>query len=725
MIMKLKINFYKIVFSSYLFFCNNSIAQTFNYPQTLKQPVADTIFGKVVIDNYRWIEDLNSHQVKDWLKAQAAYTNNQLDKIPGRDLLLEEYNNLDKLATADILRVYSESNRYFYRKVLAGENIGKLYYREGKNGKEILLFDPDSYSNGKSDFSFIPSKDGKKVAVCLSEGGLQIKTIRVLNVDTKKFYTEKIYPLLDWPEITWTTDNKGFIYSFLQTDDPLSNKLMQNICAMYHIVGTDRKNDKIILSRTNNPDMDIQSEEIVSVYYSEDRKYILALLWSGQDNSRMFYALASDLLNHQINWKPITRSDDRIKKVVIYDDKAYVLSGKDAAKNKIVAFPLKDPDLSKARVIIPEGEKTLVDISRSKDYLFIQKTDGINTSIDQYKFMTGKIEAVYLPVRGYSIIQEFDVKTNDCMIHVSSWSQPTIRYGYNPITKKSEISPFNNTVKYPGTDDLITEELEVKGYDGVMIPLSLFYNKNIKKDGKNIVYMTGYGAYGSSSEPYFKLMYLPLLNRGVIIAETHPRGGGEKGDDWHNAGFKITKPNTWKDFISCGEFLIDKGYTSPKHLIGEGTSAGGILIGRAITERPDLFAAAVSNVSVSNTVRAENRPIGAADSKEFGTIKDSLEAMALIEMDAYLHVKKGVKYPGVICVGGMNDMYVPYWQPAKFAAALQDASASNKPVLFLVNYDSGHWSNEKKVTYRNYANIYSFALWQAGDKDFQPKQNKP
>ena len=179
--MKLKINLYKIVFSSYLFLCNNSIAQTFNYPQTLKQPVADTIFGKVVIDNYRWLENVDSKVVGDWLKIQADFTNNVLSKIPGRESLFEEYNNLEKLATADILRVFNGNNRYFYEKVTPDDNIGKLYYRNGKNGSEILLFDPNDFIDGKNnfDFSFVPSRDGKQVALCLSKSGLQVKTIHI------------------------------------------------------------------------------------------------------------------------------------------------------------------------------------------------------------------------------------------------------------------------------------------------------------------------------------------------------------------------------------------------------------------------------------------------------------------------------------------------------------------------------------------------------------------
>jgi prolyl oligopeptidase len=208
---------------------------------------------------------------------------------------------------------------------------------------------------------------------------------------------------------------------------------------------------------------------------------------------------------------------------------------------------------------------------------------------------------------------------------------------------------------------------------------------------------------------------------GVVVAETHVRGGSEKGENWYKAGYKVTKPNTWKDFIASGEYLIKNKYTSASHLIGEGTSAGGILIGRAITERPDLFAAAISNVSCSNALRMENSPNGQNNTKEFGSVKDSIEAKALYEMDAFQHVKEGVSYPAVICVGGMNDPRVIVWQPGKFAAALQTATSSDKPVLLAVNYDNGHFTENKDVAYRNYANMFSFALWQAGHPAFQVK----
>ena len=723
---KSTINLIAIFLSSFVFFCNNCIAQTFNYPPSPKQPITDTIFGKIVVDDYRWMEDMNSQQMKDWLKMQSVYTNSLLDKIPGRNALIAEYKKLDLLASVDIPYIIREGGRYFYKKTLAGENVPKLYYRQGKTGKEVLLFDPHSYNKAASKeitFNFLPSKDGKRVALTLTENGkVDISTAKVINVDTKQFYSDSLYPVGDVQ--AWIPGNKGFLYSALQTGDQLSTNLFQDISIKYHQLGTDVINDKTILSRINNPDMDILPSTLLFVNYSPDYKYLTAVLWNENlDQNRRLFVLAADIENNHIDWKTLVSAEDQIRDALIYNDKVYLLSRKDAPNFKVLVSPLNKLDITHAQTIVPESKQSIESLSISKDYLFIVKTNGINESIDQYNFSSGKVEPIKLPYSGSSWMQTFDVNTNDCILYVLSWMRPVTKYDYNPTSHQTSINAFNTSAKYPGTGDLVTEELEVKSHDGVMVPLSLIYNKNIKRDGNNIVYMTGYGSYGGALTPFFNLDNLPLLNKGVIIAVAHTRGGGEKGYAWHMGGFKATKPNTWKDFIACAEYLIDKGYTSSKHLIGEGTSAGGILIGRAITGRPDLFAAAINNVPVSNPLRGENRPNGILDSKEFGTAKDSTEAMGLIEMDAYLHVTPGVKYPAVIAVTGINDTRVPSWQPAKFVAALQNANPSGKPILLQVNYNTGHWTEEKFVEFQNFANMISFALWQAGHKEFQPVKN--
>lgn len=712
-----------------LFISNHSAAQNFTYPVTSKQPVSDTIFGKVVVDDYRWLEDVNSSQVKDWVKDQADFTNKMLDKIPGRNSLIAEYKKLDGLTSANLsIFIIREGGRYFYKKTLAGENVAKLYYRLGKTGNEVLLFDPNAYANGQSketSFDFLPSKDGKKVALRLYESGkFDISTAKVINVDTKDLYADNLYPINSLQ--AWTPDSKGIIYGALQTSDQLSANLFQDIKVRYHRVGTDTVEDKTILSRINNPNLVIKPSDLLSLNYSPDNKYLIVTFFSvSQDQHKSFFAPASDLENAHINWKPLVKVDDQVQGAIIYKEKVYLLSRKDAPNFKVLVSPLNELDISKAQILVPEGKQTIGWLKLSRDYLFIQKTDGINTSWDQYNFSSGEIQPVKLPYSGSAWIYCLDATSNDCIMNIFSWNRPGTRFDYDPLSQKTPISAFNATPEYPGTDDLVVEELEVKSHDGVMVPLSLIYNKNIKKDGKNVVLMTGYGSYGGFGIAAFNTLYLPLLNKGVIIAITHVRGGGEKGHGWHMGGFKATKPNTWKDFIACGEYLINNGYTSAKHLIGEGTSAGGILIGRAITERPDLFAAAINNVPLSNPLRGENRPNGIMDSKEFGTIKDSTEAMGLIEMDAYLHVTPGVKSPAVIAVAGINDTRVPVWQPAKFVAALQHANPSGKPFVLQVNYDSGHATDEKFVMYRNFANMYAFALWQAGHKDFQPVQDKP
>lgn len=692
-------------------------------PETKKITVTDTYFGMQVTDNYRWLEDMNNKEVQDWFKAQHDYTNGWLDKISGRDALFEDFKKLNALKPANINSLTRKTNRYFYKKTLPSENVGKLYYRDGKSGKEILLYDPLANPDGKiySISYFVPSEDGKKMAVGIAEGGAEVATIYIMNVDSKKMYPEKIYP--SWFGVSgWTPDNKGFIYTIQATGDNKSMDMLANTRSMYHIVGTDPKNDRELLSLKKYPSMGIVPEDLCFVYYTEDFKYIIGLLAGVNQDINCFYAPAAELLKPVIDWKRLLKKDDHVTGFVADGDNIYMLTYENAPQYKIIKSSLKNFSVSKATVVIPEGKDKIDGIARSKDYLLITYTDGINATAKQHKIRNGGTSWVKLPFGGSAFLGSYDIMNNDCLIYLTSWKQPFTLFDYDPGTVKTSKSVFNVAVKYPGVEDIVVEETETKSHDGVMVPLSIVYNKKVTKDGSASCLLDGYGAYGSSATPFFSERNLALLNRGIVLAFAHVRGGSEKGDDWYKAGYKTTKPNTWKDFIACGEYLVKNNYTTNSKLIGMGTSAGGILIGRAITERPDLFAAAISNVSCSNALRFENTPNGPNNAREFGTVKDSIECMALYEMDAFQHVKEGTKYPAVICVGGMNDPRVIAWQPGKFAAALQDATSSGKPILLEVNYDNGHFTEDKSVTFKNFANMFSFALWQTGHTDFQLKK---
>jgi prolyl oligopeptidase len=405
-------------------------------------------------------------------------------------------------------------------------------------------------------------------------------------------------------------------------------------------------------------------------------------------------------------------------------DKIYAITYNGAKNYKCVVTDFKNVDWKNAKTIAEEKpDQTLESITHCKDYLFLMYSDGINTHISKYNFTTGKTTELKMPYNGNAAVFCLNNKTNKCTLGITSWNKPPTEFDFDADAEVFTPGSFNKPPVYPDAyKNLVVKEVEVKGHDGAMIPLSIIYKAGIKMDGNNVCLLDGYGAYGISMTPYFDVRENALAVRGVVVAIPHVRGGSEKGETWYKAGYKTTKPNTWKDFNSCAEYLIAQGYTKPSRLAGTGTSAGGILISRAITERPDLYAAAICNVGCANAMRLEFDANGPVNIPEFGTVKDSVECKALYEMDGMQHVVPGTKYPAVMCVGGWNDPRVIAWQPGKFAAALQNASASGKPVLMKVNYDNGHFTEDKNVTFANFADQCAFVLWQCGHPDFQPKK---
>ncbi|TDN37763.1 S9 family peptidase [Hymenobacter sp. UV11] len=691
-------------------------------PATPQRPVTDTYFGRAVVDNYRWLEDTKSPEVLAWFKAQGDYTKQTLDRLPGRDSLLSAFVRYDRLRPARYSEIRKRGNRYFYRKTLPAEKVGKLYLREGATGAETLLFDPVAYNPAKtySVTAFTPSNSGQQLVVGLQEGGAELSTLRIMTVATKALLPESIVAV-SGGGVDWLPTDTGFLYTPNNSTDPKDPLGNLNTKARLHRLGTPASADPELFSRAKNPAFPIRPDEYPFIYFSDDHTQVYAGLGSVDNRQYVWVATPADLGKPTIPWQPLAVPTDSVYSYLKLGAQLYLYSVKGAPKGRILVTDAAHPKVATATVLLPEGSRNITGIVSSKDYLFVTLNDGINDHIRQYDPRSRQWADVPLPFSGTAYVQPLDApRSNAVLLGITSWKQPATLYDYNPDSKKLAVSNFEVKAEYPGVADLVVEEVEVPSHDGAMVPLSLIYRKGLQKNGQAICFMDGYGAYGISAVPAFSTRYLAMLNQGVVIAETHPRGGSEKGQKWYRAGYQTTKPNTWKDFIACGDYLVKNGYTSPSHLIGMGTSAGGILIGRAITERPDLFAAAISNVSCSNMLRQENTPNGPVNVPEFGSVKDPVQCQALYEMDAFQHVKPGTKYPAVMCVGGMNDPRVIVWQPGKLAAALQAATTSGKPVLMQVNYDNGHFTEDKAVTFRNFANMYAFALWQAGHPNFQP-----
>lgn len=691
------------------------------YPATKTVDTSDTYFGKTYKDPYRWLENLKDKDVETWFKAQGDLTDGLLAKIPARDALAEEWMALDKLKPANYTSIIYENGRVFYKKTLGGENVGKLYFREGWRGAEKLLFDPGTYKAGVTTTiqSIVPSWDGKYVALGFTSGGAEYSELRVLDVDRGTLLSETFYP--SYGPIGWMKDSKSFFYDAGKVSDIKSPEIELNRKTRVHKLGTEFANDRDFFSDESYPDLGIQPKEFPQAYIDESYPdYIFGVVGTVQQEMRIFYAPISEQNHAKIKWSVLCKqSDNLVRGFEAAGDYIYAVTHTGAPKYKVVRTKIKHPDWEHAETVIPEGPDSIRSIAKSKHYLYIHYSNGVVDRLVKYDLANGKTAEVKLPGSGAVGISCPDFRTDRCLVFITSWIAPVTIYDYDGQKDTFAKSMFNTDVSYPGFENLVSEEVEVPGHDGAMVPLSIVHRKDLPMDGSNSCILTGYGAYGISATPRFSVQY-SVATRGVVLAFAHPRGGSEKGEAWYKAGYKTTKPNTWKDFISCGEYLVKTGYTSPEKLAGTGTSAGGILITRAITERPDLFRAAICNVGCANAMRLEFSPNGPVNTPEFGTVKDEAECQALYDMDGVQHVQPGVKYPAVMGVGGWNDPRVPAWQPGKFVAAVQSASASGNPVLMKVNYDNGHFTEEKIVTFKNFAGQTAFLLWQTGHKDFQP-----
>ncbi|MDB5134401.1 MAG: serine protease, peptidase family [Mucilaginibacter sp.] len=686
----------------------------------------DTYFGTTYKDPYRWLEHIKDTAVVSWFKQQANYSKGMLNNIKGRDELIAEWKKLDKLQPPQINERTYMKGRIFYRKTLPGQSVGKLYYREGTSGKEQLLFDPLTYIKGKtlSIQDFTPSFDAKYVAIAYSENGAEVSTIRIMDVAAKKFLKDKIYPTAGVEG--WTFDNKSIMYQWLKTADNKDPLARLNTKTKLHKMGGNNKGDIDFFSNASYPDLKIDPKDYPFTFTTNDnRNYVFAGQGNVQPEMTLYYAPISEFYSGKIQWKVLCKPENKlVRGMEFVGDKVFSITYDGAKNYKLLATDLKNVDWKNAKTIAEEKkDQTLEYITHCKDYLFMVYSDGINNHVYKYNLATGKTSVIKLPFTGTAGVFCINNKTNDCTVGITSWNKPYTEFDFNATAEVFTPGIFNKAPVFPAAyKNLVVKEVEVKGHDGVMVPLSIIYKRGTKLNGNNVCLMDSYGAYGISMVPYFNYLENALALKGVVIAIPHVRGGSEKGETWYRAGYKATKPNTWKDFNSCAEYLIAKKYTNPSKLAGMGTSAGGVLISRAITERPDLYAAAICNVGCANAMRLEFSANGPVNIPEFGTVKDSIECRALYEMDGMQHVVNGTKYPAVICISGWNDPRVVPWEPGKFAAALQNATSSGKPVIMKINYNDGHFTEDKNVTFANFADQFAFVMWQCGHPDFQLKK---
>ena len=698
----------------------------------LKAPVKiveETYCGKRIADPYRYMENLKDPLVQQWLRAQAEHARSVIEKIPGRSSLIEKMQDFDSRKSSKVYNlVITDTDRYFYLKRTPSEETGKLYYRDGYTGDETLLFDPSGMANNSGKYvisNISPTDDGSKVAVSAAADGSEDDIVLIMDVETRTLYPEKI-DRCRFASPSWLPDGSAFLYNRLQKSEKHAIDIQKNSKVYLHTVGSAPSADREIFSSATNPELNIRPEDIPFVHYDKDSKHLYAFVQNVDRRLTVYYAPVSELARQKIAWKPLLKTEDNIHDFAVTEKDLYLYTPEKAPNFKVLKTSLLQPDISNAETIIPEApDAVLTSFSLTSNGIFYTLSkNGVKVEFYRKGFGRKKAKKIKLPFAAGTIhLSSKGFMFPDVWIVISGWSSDYKRYRYDDASHSFTYETLSSPAEYPEYENLVVKEVMVKSHDGVQVPLSLVYKKGLKKDGGNPVLFYGYGAYGKSLKPFFSPSFLLWAHKGGILAVTHVRGGGELGDAWHKAGMKSTKPNTWKDLISSAEYVINKNYSSPAHIAINSASAGGILVGKAMTERPDLFAAVIPQVGTMNPLRGEETPNGPVNAPEFGTVKDSLECLALIEMDPYLSIREGNDYPAALVTAGINDPRVIAWQPAKFAARLQAASASAKPVLFYTDFESGHGIGDTKTKqFETLADVLSFAFWQTGHKEFQSKE---
>lgn len=696
--------------------------------------VPQTLHGVTVPDPYRDLEDVKSPATQAWFKAQGEYAESVLATMPDRQALSARIEALGR-ATGDSVReiVRSAGGRLFYLKREAGHAQFKLMTRDGLSGRERVLLDPEALTKKAQGVPhavnyFVPSWDGKRLAYGVSAGGSENASLYVMEVATGQQLGAPI-PRVSEGVVHWAPDNRSLTYNQLRelpAGSPPTETYLDT--TVYHLrVGAAESAARPLFGPLVNKDLKLDRLDVATVTFDPSSRFMLARTTDTTvPEGKLFVAPVADLGQPQIAWRPISVFDDRITDARLYRDTLYLRTTKGAPRGRWLALDLRlrGGSVQMAKVAIDEPARGVLKgiVIGQGGTLYAEVSEGFGARTLRYG-APGQAPVDMAPgvIGSAFAIDDPGHTHSDLWVFTSSWNEPPKVLATAGPGKPAVDTQLLKLRVPPGTPALTVTEVLVPSHDGAQVPLAIIHRADLKRDGPKPTLLVGYASYGLSIEAYFSARSVAWLERGGVLAYTNPRGSGAFGDAWHRAGFKTTKANTWKDGIAAAKYLIAQGYASPKTMGIWGTSAGGIFVGRAVTEAPELFAAAIFDVGTMDAIRAEESANGITNISEFGTVKDPAEFKGLLEMSTYHQIKDGVAYPAVLLIHGMNDPRVDVWQSGKAAARLQAASTSGKPVLLRLDGQAGHGigSTAQQQTSK-LADIYAFLLWQFAEAAKKP-----
>lgn len=683
------------------------------------RPVSDDIFGSKVTDPYRWLEAPGSAEFETYLRAQGAYTRAVLSRVPGRDALAAA--NAHYTGGLAATRAPQVAGPYLFLQVRpAGADTYKLQVRLRSGGAPRILVDPDAAGDGKKRALnyWALSPDGSHVVFGISESGSEDTIMQVIETATGRVLPERI-DRTQYASPGWRPDGKGFYYNRLAGTHKSSIDYYKRSTCRYHATGTDPAQDVKVLEQGQFPNVAVADIEFPGASVAPDSTTALAYLIAGvQPEFTVFSAPVASVGTPQVSWTPVFKPADKITGITQRGDELFLITYVGAPRYRVIKTSASRPDLAGAATVVPESDMVIDNAIAARDAVYLIGKKAGTGELRRLR-NDGRIETIALPYPG-SLGDGFaDPREDGLWFTLEGWTVPP---QVCHVAADGKVTVTDLAPKPSYDTSLYTSELVyATARDGAQMPLSIVYRKGLKRDGSAPTIIKAYGSYGIANDPAFSPRYFAWLDAGGIFATAHVRGGGELGRAWYEAGKKATKPNTWRDLIACAEKMIADRWTSTPKLAIEGTSAGGITVGRALTERPDLFAVVLDRVGVSNPARTEFSPNGPPNIPEFGSVADPETASALIEMDALYHVKDGTAYPSVMLTTGLNDPRVSPWEPGKMAARLRAATSSGNPVLLRIEEQAGHGVGSTRSQFdQEYADLFAFAFWRMGDPRYQP-----
>jgi prolyl oligopeptidase len=648
-------------------------------PVTEAKPVTETIHGVTLTDPYRWLEDAKSPETRAWIAEQMKYTEKYLSQVKIRPQIIQDLARLERVESYDIPT--ERGGRYFFKKRLADENQGSIYVRHGLHGEDVRLIDATKLSADQNTSVQINdiSKDGTLLVYGIRSGGADEESVHILEIDKNGASRElsDSLPSARYEGIQLSPDKQGLYYARYEKTGTL---------VFYHQLGSPASSDNLIFGKSFEGETFGQME-LIQAEVTENERYLMIGVVHGVPAKRVDI-YAKDLRQPGSPIRPIVRGMDYRFTPTNYGDDLYLLTDYQAPNYRVVKVSIANPQPQNWTTIVPEAADVISGITIVGGKLFVTGLHDVVTQTNIFTLDGHQIGHLEYPTLGAASQLNGREDSNEAFYSFQSFIIPPTIYRYDVATGKTEVFakpkvPFNS-------DDYEVKQVFYKSKDGTRIPMFISSKKGVKRDGNTPTLMTGYGGFLVDLNPGWNPEYAWWLEQGGFFAQPNLRGGGEYGEKWHQAGMFEHKQNVFDDFFAAAQYLVDEKYTSVDHFAIRGRSNGGLLMGAAMTQHPEMFGAIWCGFPLLDMIRFQNFLVGKWWTAEYGSADNADQFPYLLKYSPYQNVKPGMKFPAIMFNTGDSDTRVDPLHARKMTALVQKDNANDRPILLHYQTISGH-----------------------------------